>query len=384
MTERMGKMNYRKFGNTGVEVSALGFGCMRLPTNTDGTIDRARTTAMLRSAIDRGMNYVDTAYGYHNGESESAVGDALRDGYREKVNLATKMPVWKVEKAEDFDTIFAEQLARLQTDHVDFYLLHALDRDSWENKVLKFGLIEKMQQAKADGRAKHIGFSFHDDYDTFQEIIDTYTGCEFCQIQYNYINTDYQATQRGLDYAAAKGLGVIVMEPLLGGKLANPPKMVAAALSTEKTPVEWALDFVWNQPGVSLLLSGMSNEQQTEDNLVYASRSSVGMLGEKELAMFAGAKRVYDSMALVPCTHCEYCMPCPFGVNIPDTFACYNKTVSQGIELAAAEYADLQGKADLCRACHHCESLCPQHIKISEEMPSISKLFDEYKQKSSK
>ena len=372
-------MNYRRFGKTGVSVSALGFGCMRLPTKEDGTIDRLRATAILRSAIDQGLNYVDTAYGYHNGESESAVGEALLDGYREKVNLATKMPVWKVEKSEDFDTIFAEQLARLQTDHVDFYLLHALNRDTWENKVLKFGLIEKMQQAKADGRAKHIGFSFHDDFDTFKEIVDTYQGCEFCQIQYNYIDTDHQATQQGLDYAAAKGLGVIVMEPLLGGKLANPPKMVAGVLSREKTPVEWALDFVWNQPGVSLLLSGMSTEQQAEDNLAYASRSSAGMLDAAALAMFDEAKRVYDKMPLVPCTHCEYCMPCPFGVNIPETFVCYNKTVSQGMKSAAADYTALQGKAEFCRACRRCESLCPQHIKISEEMPAIRKLFADYK-----
>ena len=372
-------MNYRRFGNTGVSVSALGFGCMRLPTAADGTIDRPRATAMLRSAIDQGLNYVDTAYGYHNGESESAVGEALQNGYRDKVYLATKMPVWKVEKPEDFDTIFAEQLTRLQTDHVDFYLLHALNRDTWENKVLKFGLIEKMQQAKADGRAKHIGFSFHDDFDTFKEIVDTYQGCEFCQIQYNYIDTDHQATQQGLDYAAAKGLGVIIMEPLLGGKLANPPKMVASVLSDEKTPVEWALDFVWNQPGVSLLLSGMSTEQQAQDNLTYASRSSAGMLDAEALAMFDEAKRVYDKMPLVPCTHCEYCMPCPFGVNIPETFVCYNKTVSQGMKTAAADYAGLQGKAELCRACRRCESLCPQHIKISEEMPAIRKLFAEYK-----
>jgi len=247
--------------------------------------------------------------------------------------------------------------------------------------VLKFGLIEKMRQAKADGCARHIGFSFHDDFDTFREIVDTYTGCEFCQIQYNYIDTDHQATQQGLDYAAAKGLGVIVMEPLLGGKLANPPKMVAGVLSAEKTPVEWALDFIWNQPGVSLLLSGMSSEQQAADNLVYASRSSAGMLGASELSMFDEAKRVYDKMPLVPCTHCEYCMPCPFGVNIPDTFACYNKTVSQGMKAAAADYAALQGKAELCRACRHCESLCPQHIRISEEMPSIRKLFAEYQPK---
>ena len=372
-------MNYRKFGNTGVSVSALGFGCMRFPTREDGTIDRARATAMLRDAIDQGLNYVDTAYGYHNGESESAVGEALLDGYREKVNLATKMPLWKVEKPEDFDTIFAEQLTRLQTDHVDFYLLHSLNRDTWENKVLKFGLIEKIQQAKADGRAKHIGFSFHDDFDTFKEIVDTYKGCEFCQIQYNYIDTDHQATQQGLDYAAAKGLGVIVMEPLLGGKLASPPKMVAGVLSEEKTPVEWALDFIWNQPGVSLLLSGMSTEQQAADNLAYASRSSVGMLDAAALAMFAEAKRIYDKMPLVPCTHCEYCMPCPFGVNIPETFVCYNKTVSQGMKSAAADYAALQGKAELCRVCRRCESLCPQHIKISEEMPAIRKLFAEYR-----
>ena len=374
-------MNYRSFGKTGVKTSALGFGCMRFPTQEDGKIDRKRAIAMLRHAIDSGVTYVDTAYGYHDMESELVVGEALRDGYREKVFLATKMPVWKVDKPEDFDALLAEQLGKLQTDHVDMYLLHALNRDTWENKVIKFDLLSKMKEAKAQGKIRHIGFSFHDDYDLFQTIIDSFDAWEFCQIQYNYINTDYQAGQRGLEYASERGIAVVIMEPLLGGKLAMPPKRVGEVLCQSKTPVEWALDFIWDQPGVSLLLSGMSTEQQLEDNLLYASRAEAGMLSEQEKEMFVNAKKIYDTMPLVPCTGCEYCMPCPFGVNIPGTFACYNRTVSQGTQSAVEEYEALSGKASLCRACKKCESICPQHIKISEEMPVIQKLFDEAKTK---
>ena len=372
-------MKYRTMRFIGGEenVSLLGLGCMRFPLKEDGNIDEVQAEAMIERAINAGINYIDTAYPYHKGESEPFLGRALKKYPRNSFYLATKLPVWLVNSVEDAERLFKEQLSRLQTKYIDYYLLHALDAGRWE-KLVKEGIIQWAEEKKASGQIRHLGFSFHDTYPVFRKIL-TYRQWDFCQIQYNYIDTDHQATQQGLDYAAAKGLGVIVMEPLLGGKLANPPKMVAGVLSREKTPVEWALDFVWNQPGVSLLLSGMSTEQQAEDNLAYASRSSAGMLDAAALAMFDEAKRVYDKMPLVPCTHCEYCMPCPFGVNIPETFVCYNKTVSQGMKSAAADYTALQGKAEFCRACRRCESLCPQHIKISEEMPAIRKLFADYK-----
>lgn len=316
------------------KVSALGFGCMRLPTTdgdpNSGAFDETEAIRMIRHGINNGINYIDTAYYYHSGQSESLVGKALKDGYRGKTYLATKSPVFSLKKESDFERILEEQLARLQTDDIDFYLLHALNLDTWNNVVLKYDLLSKMEQAKAEGKIRHIGFSFHDSYEAFQTIVDGYGHWDFCQIQLNYIDITHQAGIKGLEYAASKGLGVVVMEPLLGGKLAAPTKTVAAELSPEKSPVEWALDFLWNRPEVSLLLSGMHTFQQVEDNLTYASRSSVGMLSEENLSMLARAKKVYDTMALVSCTKCSYCMPCPFGLDIPKIFEAYNGTVSFG------------------------------------------------------
>lgn len=372
-------MQYRQFGTMKEKVSALGFGCMRLPTTdgdpNSGHFDETEAIRLIRHGIHNGINYIDTAYYYHSGQSESLVGKALKDGYREKTYLATKSPVFSLKKESDFERILEEQLARLQTDDIDFYLLHALNLDTWNNVVLKYDLLSKMEQAKAKGKIRHIGFSFHDSYEAFQTIVDGYGHWDFCQIQLNYIDITHQAGIKGLEYAASKGLGVVVMEPLLGGKLAAPTKTVSAELSPEKSPVEWALDFLWNRPEVSLLLSGMHTFQQVEDNLTYASRSSVGMLSEENLSMLARAKKVYDTMALVSCTKCSYCMPCPFGLDIPKIFEAYNGTVSLGMEKAAALYKKLPQNAKACRACKHCERACPQHLPISELMPVIQNCF---------
>ena len=368
-------MQYRRFGKTGETVSVLGFGAMRFPSK-DGKVDVEEAVAMMRHAVDEGLTYIDTAYFYHDGESETIVGKALKDGYREKVHIATKLPLYLVEKEEDFERFLSTQLERLEVETVDFYLMHALNRGEWE-KAKRLRLPEKMEQAKRDGRIRHIGFSFHDDYEAFQQILDEYDGWEFCQIQLNYIGLDYQAGIRGLEYAASKGLGVVIMEPLLGGRLAAPPRGVQAALDPSKTPVEWALDFLWNRPEVTLLLSGMSSMQQVRDNLAYADRARAGMLGEAELAMLREAKRVYDTAALVPCTKCQYCMPCPFGVEIPRVFEGYNRTISHGKDAAKAFYAEISGKADLCRACRRCEKKCPQHIEISAMMAEVQAAFAE-------
>ncbi|GAA6514219.1 aldo/keto reductase [Merdimmobilis hominis] len=373
-------MNYRKFGNTGVEISALGFGTMRLPT-TDGVplsanIDEKEAIRLIRHAIDRGVNYVDTAYPYHGRTSETLVGKALADGYREKVYLATKSPVVLIEAEGDFDRILDEQLQKLNTDHVDFYLLHALDKKKWET-VKKFNLLDKMKKARDAGKIRFMGFSFHDDLELFKTIVDSFDQWDFCQIQFNYINTDYQAGLEGLHYAAGKGLGVVIMEPLLGGALAAPSDALKNALSPKKSPVEWALDYLWNQPEVSLLLSGMGEMQQVEDNLTYASRSSVGMLSEKEVAMLAHAKEVYDSSILVPCTRCSYCMPCPFGLNIPAIYQAYNATSQSTMERAKTLYATATPEVSAidCRKCRRCENVCPQHIPSSELMPKIAEVF---------
>lgn len=369
-------MQYRKFGNTGVEVSALGFGAMRLPMTdpADNTsIDEKEAIRMIRAAIDSGVNYVDTAYPYHGGMSEVVVGKAMQDGYREKAMIATKLPVWMVKEEADFDRLLNEQLEKLQTDHVDFYLLHALSKDRFKT-VKECNLLKKMEEAKRDGRIRFAGFSFHDDLDTFKHIVDAFDW-DFCQIQFNYINLEYQAGMEGLKYAGARGLGVVIMEPLLGGKLAVPPAQVQKVLPDTKTPVEWALDFLWNLPEVSLMLSGMSTMQQTQDNLSYADRSHVGMLSEADIQMLAKAKHIYDTMAIVPCTKCAYCMPCPFGLDIPKTFEAYNQTATKGMEKAKELYDTLEKKADACRKCHRCERECPQHIKISQVMTDIVGVF---------
>lgn len=374
-------MQYRKFGRTGCEISALGFGCMRFPTldheRGSAQIDRAEATRMLRYAIDHGVNYVDTAYNYHGGMSESAVGEALKDGYRDKTYLTTKSPVWLFEKPEDFESHLDEQLKRLQTDHIDFYLFHALTKDSWENKVKKLELIPRMERAKKEGKVRHIGFSFHDSLEVFKDIIDSYDGWEFCQIQYNYINIDHQAGSEGLAYAASKGLGVIIMEPLLGGRLAVAPPQVAPILPEGRSAVEWAFDYLWDKPEISFLLSGMSSMEMVQQNLEFADKARVGMVPEEEKPLYLKAKKVFDTMAIVPCTKCSYCMPCPFGVDIPAVYDAYNKTASLGLRKARPIYEAVTGKADLCQGCGSCESHCPQHICSAELMPKITEVFAE-------
>jgi len=327
-------MRYRKFGKLDWSVSALGFGCMRLPT-LDGhpmsaNIDEKESIRMIRHAIDQGVNYVDTAYPYHSGNSEIVVGKALKQKYREKVKLATKSPVWLINNSDDFDKYLNEQLKKLQTDHIDFYLLHGLGKTRWISTVLKFNLLERAESAVQDGRIGYIGFSFHDDYDAFKEIIDGYDGWSFCQIQYNYMDIEDQAGTKGLKYAASKGLPVVIMEPLLGGRLANPPRTVQEIFNgfpKKRSPSDWALQWLWNQPEVSVVLSGMSNMQQVEDNLRSASISGVNSFGAEELLLIERVQKKYAERAAIPCTKCGYCMPCPNGVNIPGNFEQYNDVI---------------------------------------------------------
>ena len=375
-------MKYRDFGKVGVKVSALGFGCMRLPT-LDGIpqsekIDEAETVRMVRHAIDEGVNYVDTAYPYHNGRSEGVVGKALADGYREKVLLATKSPVWQIEKPADFDAYLNEQLGRLGTDHIDIYLLHALNTERWENIVLKHGLLERAEAALRDGRIGHIGFSFHDKGDVFGRIVDGYDGWSVCQIQYNYMDTTNQAGTAGLRYAAAKGLGIVVMEPLLGGRLAAPPQAAAEVLRASGkgwSPAEWALQWVWDQAEVGTALSGMKAMDQVEENLRAAARSGAGTLAAEDQAVIDRARRILKDRAPIPCTQCGYCRPCPSGVNIPRCLDLYNDAVMyEDLAIPRAIYTRFvpEGeRAAACTKCRECESKCPQTIAVSECLAEV-------------
>ncbi len=379
-------MQYRKFGKLDFRVSALGFGAMRLPTESSldsgdklsDNIAEAKAIQMIRRAIDEGVNYVDTAYGYHKGNSEILVGKALRDGYRDKVKLATKSPVWLIKKPEDFDRLLEEQLNKLRTDHIDFYLLHALSRDRWRNIVLKQEVLKHAEAAKQAGKIKHIGFSFHDEEDAFYEIVDGFDKWDFCQIQYNYMDIDEQAGVKGLKYAAGKGLAVVIMEPLLGGRLANPPKDIKEILDesgTERSPSYWALEWLWNQPEVSVVLSGMSSLQQVEDNLVSADNSGVGLLGPEDLDIIERVRNRYRERAAIPCTGCSYCMPCPNNVNIPRNFELYNGSeIYDDVEGSRVTYNNFfneENRAASCIGCRVCEEKCPQKILISDWMPKV-------------
>jgi hypothetical protein len=360
----------------GENVSVLGFGCMRFPLTEDGKIDREKSAEMFDAAIKGGVNYFDTAYVYHNEESESFLGDIFSDGTRDKIKIATKLPTWHIKSEEDFDKHLNEQLKRLKTDHIDFYLLHALDANRFNNIVMKYDLLRKLDEAKADGRIRHIGFSFHDSLESFKRIIDSNPNWEFCQIQLNYVNTDYQAGLEGLEYARSKGIDVVIMEPLLGGKLAVPAEPLKKVLDPSKSPVEWAFDFLWNRNEVSLLLSGMGALEQVKANIGYADNAAVGMLTDNELEMLKSAKAVFEKTALVPCTRCGYCMPCPYGLDIPEIYEIYNLTASIRKEKPLEMYNKLQVKADKCRKCRACERVCPQNIMTSKLMSKIDEYFN--------
>lgn len=377
-------MKYRKFGKLGWEVSALGFGAMRLPIIGGDTsnIDEPQSIKMIRYAIDHGVNYVDTAYPYHQGKSEYLVGKALKDGYREKVRLATKMPSWLVESYDDFDKYLDEQLDKLDTKHIDFYLLHGLNRDRWP-KLKELGVFEWAEKAKADGRIKYLGFSFHDDYDLFSEILEDSEQFTFCQIQLNYMDTEYQAGLKGLKLAAGKGLAVVIMEPIKGGKLAvTPPKDVKEVwdkAETKRKPAEWALQWVWNHPEVSVVLSGMSEMKHVEENVEYADRSGPETLSEQEVSLIEEAKQAYLNLGFIGCTACRYCMPCPQGVEIPEILGLYNEYYMSGqndeIKQKYWEKITPESHSSNCVSCGLCEEQCPQELPIRKFMGETARMF---------
>jgi hypothetical protein len=367
-------MQYRTFGTLDWKPSALGFGAMRLPRIDDdpGQIDEPEATRLVRYAIDHGVNYVDTAYPYHRETSESFLGRALQDGYRERIKLATKMPCWKIEEPADFDRYLDEQRAKLQTDMIDFYLLHSLGEKHWP-QVRDHGVLDWAERALADGRIGHLGFSFHDNYELFQEIVDATDLWTFCQIQYNYMDVDYQAGTKGLKYAAGKGLAVVIMEPLRGGRLTNsvPPSIqtIWDSAPVQRTPAEWALRWLWDQPEVSLVLSGMSAIEHVVENVAIAGRSTPGMMRPEEQDLIARVRQAYEDLCPIPCTDCKYCLPCPNNVNIPRVFEIYNELMAYGDEnRAQMVYGWLaeDERADLCTECGECLDKCPQMIEIPD------------------
>ena len=372
-------MEKRKFEKLGIETSLLGFGCMRFPATPDGKIDEPRAEKLLDRAIAAGVNYIDTAYPYHNGDSEPFVGKVLQKYDRNSFYLATKLPVWAIESVDDAKRIFAEQLERLRTDHIDFYLMHAMSKERWD-KVKELGIVEFCEQLKAEGKIRYLGFSFHDTYEAFEEVLRG-RDWDFCQIQLNYIDTKYQAGLEGLKYAADKGLAVSIMEPLRGGYLANVPDAVQKVFDgTGKSAVEWGLDYLWNRPEVSVVLSGMGSEEQIKQNIEFASRSHAGMFSPADEKVIEKAQEIFASYDTIPCTGCSYCLPCPKGVGIPYNFVVYNNyQTNNNYEQEKERYESwvtMFGKqASECVSCHTCESICPQHINIAERLAKVAETF---------
>ncbi|AIY87145.1 MULTISPECIES: aldo/keto reductase [unclassified Thermotoga] len=379
-------MQYREFGRTGVKTSLLGFGAMRLPVigEDHSNIDEEKAIEMIRYAIDHGVNYVDTAYPYHGGNSEKVVGKALKDGYREKVFLATKSPVWQVEKHEDFERILDEQLEKLQTDHVDMYLMHALNKERWE-KIKNLRFSDFFEKAKAKGKIRFAGFSFHDSYPVFKEIVDGYDW-DFCQIQLNYMDVNYQAGLRGLKYAGSKGLAVVIMEPLKGGKLARLPEKVMEILrkyNKNWSPVELSFRWIGHHPEVSTILSGMSTLEQVKQNIDIMSKITPGNLTDEDMKMIEEIRKTLESFAVINCTQCGYCMPCPNGVDIPRNFRLYNETVMfEDWEGGRKTYKWLESQksaASFCVECGECLSKCPQKLDIPNLLKKVHRELAEVK-----
>jgi len=376
-------MLYRTIPKTGDKLSILGFGCMRLPEK-DGKIDEVRAMRQIRYAIDRGVNYIDTAWSYHMGESEPFLGRALSDGYREKARLATKLPSWLVHSREDMDRFLAAQLAKLQTDHIDYYLIHVLDNIEKLAYLETCGLTAFLDQAKEEGKIINAGFSFHGPTDDFAPIVDAYPW-EFCQIQYNILDEQNQAGTKGLKYAAEKRLGVIIMEPLRGGNLTIPVPPAIGDIwdnaPVRRTPAEWALRWVWNHPEVTVVLSGMNREEDIEENLRTAHEAYAGSLSKGELVVINAVTETYRKLMKIGCTGCQYCMPCPSDVDIPLCFEVYNNKYmfknpdSEMLYVIRVSGILTNGPehfASQCTQCMECIEKCPQHLDIPTLLRTIA------------
>ena len=378
-------MLYRTIPAVGKELSILGFGCMRLPVTAGGGIDEPAAERLMRAAFDGGINYFDTAWPYHEGKCEEFVGRAIK-GYRDRITLATKLPVWLVHEPKDMDDFLEKQLGFLRTDHVDLYLLHSLSAARWR-KMTEMGALEFMERAKASGKIRHIAFSFHDGLDTFRTIVDAYPW-DMCQIQYNLLDRNFQAGTEGLEYAAARGIGVVVMEPLKGGNISLP---VPESLRDEAREAGYdspnladlGLRWVWDHPGVSVVLSGMTTPEQLSQNLASADRGRPGGLSDAQRRFADRVWKFFSDRMRVPCTACAYCKPCPQGVDIPQCFTNLNTAaISGNWELQGRNYRyvlapDRDGKrASACVSCGACVPKCPQGIPIPEKLREVAEAFE--------
>lgn len=366
----------------GDELSILGFGCMRFPTK-NGSLDEERSISLIRECINKGINYFDTAYFYNGGKSETILGKALLDGYREKVKIATKLPTFMIKKFDGAKKIFSTQLSKLQTDYIDYYLLHMLQDKAGFDRMERFGVIKWLEELKKQGIIRNIGFSFHGTRNDFEEILKSYPW-DFCQIQYNYMDVNNQAGKSGLQLAHSMRIPVIIMEPLRGGRLADrlPKEVMNEFHSYDKnrTPAEWALRWIWNHPEVTVVLSGMSDEKQLEENVRTASDALPNSLSEEELKVFDRVMEIMHEKTRIPCTGCGYCMPCPHGVNIPGCFSIYNDKYLLNEKRSRTIYIRTLGGfskqpsyASKCKECGKCELHCPQHIEIRKELRKVKR-----------
>ncbi len=368
-------MEKRKFEKLGVESSLLGFGCMRFPMNEEGNIDEKEAEKMIDLAIEKGVTYIDTAYPYHNGDSEPFVGRVLKKYDRHSFTLATKLPIWQVNSQEEAREMFENQLKRLDVDYIDFYLLHALDAEKWK-KVLDYNIIDMCEELRQQGKIKYLGFSFHDEYNVFEEII-KYHHWDFCQLQLNYMDMGIQAGQKGVNLAYQLGVPIVVMEPIKGGSLASLPEDVTKMFkdyNEKATLASWALRYVGTLPGIKVILSGMSTLEQVQDNL--ETFINYQNLSQEELDIVQKVADTLHSRTQNGCTGCAYCMPCPFGVHIPNNFKYWNNCFIYGDEaLFKGKYQNMDesAKASHCKECGACEKMCPQQLSIREDLKRVVK-----------
>ena len=372
-------MEKRKLEKLGIETSLLGYGCMRFPTNAEGKIDEEKAEALLDKAIAQGVNYIDTAYPYHGGESETFVGKVLKKYDRSSLYLATKLPVWFVKSVEDVDKLFNEQLQKLQTDYIDFYLMHAMNLGRWK-EMLELGVVERLEELKAEGKIRYLGFSFHDSYEAFEEIL-CYRDWDFCQIQLNYMDVNDQAGMKGYRLTEERNVPLVIMEPVKGGMLANFGEDIAGkfkALDADASIASFALRWVGSLPNVKVVLSGMTTMEQVEDNL--KTFGDFKAMSQEELKVVDEVVEIINNRVQNGCTGCNYCMPCPVGVNIPRNFRIWNtyhmyqnyNTVKWNWE---QDMPDSE-KAKNCIKCGKCEQACPQKLNIRRDLEKVQEDLD--------